>query len=151
MLQLRHIYFQKLMQENAHFSLNFRTYDVLMDVVAMRTLPRANDVTLLIYCGSERLNRLLLFLRYWDGPVSAAILVDDNKHPDFIKKTLRSQPVLSSRGNIDIHVVKKRGVSSKVHMTFESGIKSLVVKASVCGTLWAQFRSSTLRDTISLI
>ena len=87
-----------------------------MDTVAMRALPRAKDVTLLTQLSSERFDKLLSVLKNWEGPVSAVIYVDSAKRHGLVK-TMRMHPEIRTRDNIDIHVVKRNGVSSHGYVT----------------------------------
>ena len=81
-----------------------------MDVVAMRSSPLKNDVTLVTQLSSERFDKLLSVLKNWLGPVSAVIYVDSyERHA--LTKMMRMHPAIRTRSNIDIHVVERNGVS----------------------------------------
>ena len=82
-----------------------------MDIVAMRRLPSKDDITLSTQLRAEQLKQLLLILKSWEGPVSAAIYTDRLETRIFVNY-LRNNIVLRTRTNVDIHIVKSRGVSN---------------------------------------
>ena len=81
-----------------------------MDIIAMRRIPFMDDITLSTQLRAEQLKQLLLILKSWEGPVSAAIYIDRLESQTFVNY-LRNNLVLRTRTNLDIHIVKSRGVS----------------------------------------
>ena len=69
-----------------------------------------DDITLSTQLQAEQLKQLLLMLKSWEGPVSAAIYIDRLESQIFVNY-LRNNLVLRTRTNLDIHIVKSRGVS----------------------------------------
>ena len=76
----------------------------------MRRIPFMDDITLSTQLRAEQLKQLLLILKSWEGPVSAAIYIDRLESQTFVNY-LRNNLVLRTRTNLDIHIVKSRGVS----------------------------------------
>ena len=87
-----------------------RSRDIQMDIIAMRRIPFMDDITLSTQLRAEQLKQLLLILKSWEGPVSAAIYIDRLESQTFVNY-LRNNLVLRTRTNLDIHIVKSRGVS----------------------------------------
>ena len=81
-----------------------------MDIIATRRLPFMDDITLSTQLRAEQLKQLLLILKSWEGPVSAAIYIDRLESQTFVNY-VRNNLVLRTRTNLDIHIVKSRGVS----------------------------------------
>ena len=69
-----------------------------------------DDITLSTQLPVEQLKQLLLILKSWEGPVSAVIYMDRLESQTFVNY-LRNNLVLRARTNVDIHIVKSRGVS----------------------------------------
>ena len=69
-----------------------------------------DDITLSTQLRAEQLKQLLLILKSWEGPVSAAIYIDRLESQTFVNY-VRNNLVLRTRTNLDIHIVKSRGVS----------------------------------------
>ena len=87
----------------------YRSDDVTMTYISMSSPPAADDITLMTQFGMDRLAKVAHMLTHWEGPVSAVLYLDKADIQKFHTIWL-SHPVLSRRGNVDVHLVTANGV-----------------------------------------
>ena len=91
------------------------------DVSTSSDVALLNDVTLMTHMSADRIKMLALLIKHWEGPLAVSVYGSLQELRNFSSE-IQNYPQIMERNNINMNLVLKYGVSSRLilvqQMTF---------------------------------